>query len=467
LSAAALDQEDSMIVIDAGHGGRATRGSSHGPGRRGRRGTQEKDVTLALGRAVIDHLGEPAVLTRSGDQNLSLAERQAVAAAHRADVFVSLHAGAEASGVGAYVHPLSNDRSIALGRHLERGAALPYRRRRPLAVLHPWRLPSHTAAAVVEVDTLASADGEARLTDPATLGLYGRRVARAISNYLLTDGGRGRGVVFGAVADARVTCASYPRDYPIFTAIGTDDPVGVIRAANEKAIELLDRVIQELEATRSRILAGEPLAWPTVSDQTAAALRVRMLLDPNDAAVWTGTAPGTVAFVVRWLKNIRKTLHEGHLHYMCLDEDCSATTWAAAIPGQMRIFLCRQWWRGGELKNGVVVGGNPERPLTDEEKLNNRASALIHEASHVYYSTVDDSGLGLGRADCLEQLIADLSGASIPAAYEESCGPEDLSGALSAGLARGMDSPGRAPRTAAAGQAAPGCPCKCAGAGRA
>ena len=99
----------------------------------------------------------------------------------------------------------------------------------------------------------------------------------------------------------------------IFTAIGTDDPVSVIRDANERAVELLDRAIGDLELSRNRILAGEPIAFPTVSDNTAASLRVRMLLDPTDAAVWTGTKRGTVFFIVRWLKNIRKTLAEGDL----------------------------------------------------------------------------------------------------------------------------------------------------------
>jgi hypothetical protein len=74
------------------------------------------------------------------------------------------------------------DRSIALGRHVERGTGLRFRRRHELAVLHPWGLPSHTAAAVLEVDTLADPEGEARRSDPATLAIYGRRIAGATPN---------------------------------------------------------------------------------------------------------------------------------------------------------------------------------------------------------------------------------------------------------------------------------------------
>ena len=80
-----------IIVIDAGHGG-------EDPGARGRRGTHEKDVTLAIAsklKARIDK--EPnmrAVLTRDGDYYLSLQARVEKAQRVRADLFVSIHADA-------------------------------------------------------------------------------------------------------------------------------------------------------------------------------------------------------------------------------------------------------------------------------------------------------------------------------------------------------------------------------------
>ena len=80
-----------IIAIDAGHGG-------EDPGARGRHGTREKDVTLAIARrvkAAIDK--EPnmrAVLVRDGDYYIGLAERVSKARRTRADLFVSVHADA-------------------------------------------------------------------------------------------------------------------------------------------------------------------------------------------------------------------------------------------------------------------------------------------------------------------------------------------------------------------------------------
>jgi N-acetylmuramoyl-L-alanine amidase len=80
-----------IVAIDAGHGG-------EDPGARGRLGTREKDVTLAIARrlkAAID--AEPnmrAVMVRDGDYFIPLGQRVAKARRTRADVFVSIHADA-------------------------------------------------------------------------------------------------------------------------------------------------------------------------------------------------------------------------------------------------------------------------------------------------------------------------------------------------------------------------------------
>jgi len=80
-----------IVAVDAGHGG-------EDPGARGRRGTHEKDVTLAIARrlkARIDQ--EPnmrAVLTRDGDYFIPLGQRVAKARRVQADLFVSVHADA-------------------------------------------------------------------------------------------------------------------------------------------------------------------------------------------------------------------------------------------------------------------------------------------------------------------------------------------------------------------------------------
>jgi N-acetylmuramoyl-L-alanine amidase len=78
------------VVLDAGHGGRD-------PGAIGVGGVREKDVTLAIARALREDLSERGfrvVLTRDGDRTLDLEERTALAEAARGDLFVSLHANA-------------------------------------------------------------------------------------------------------------------------------------------------------------------------------------------------------------------------------------------------------------------------------------------------------------------------------------------------------------------------------------
>jgi N-acetylmuramoyl-L-alanine amidase len=83
------DARDLVIAIDAGHGG-------DDPGAIGKNGTREKDVTLAIARAlelrVDQEPGMRAVLTRDGDYFVPLRDRMRRARAHQADLFVSIHA---------------------------------------------------------------------------------------------------------------------------------------------------------------------------------------------------------------------------------------------------------------------------------------------------------------------------------------------------------------------------------------
>jgi len=93
-----------VIAVDAGHGGQD-------PGAIGHRGTREKDVTLAIARALAERInGEPgmrAVLTRNSDVFLELRERIRRARAVKADMFISIHADSivdrTISGASVYV----------------------------------------------------------------------------------------------------------------------------------------------------------------------------------------------------------------------------------------------------------------------------------------------------------------------------------------------------------------------------
>lgn len=92
------------VMLDPGHGG-------EDPGAIGRRGSYEKNVTLAVARklkAIIDaEPGMRALLTRDGDYFVPLNTRVARARRAKADLFVSIHADAfkrpEANGSSVFV----------------------------------------------------------------------------------------------------------------------------------------------------------------------------------------------------------------------------------------------------------------------------------------------------------------------------------------------------------------------------
>jgi N-acetylmuramoyl-L-alanine amidase len=97
---------DVIVAVDAGHGG-------IDPGAIGHGGTREKDVTLAIARALAARLdaepGMRAVLTRNRDEFLELRDRIRRARVAHADMFVSVHADsiADRSVSGASVYVLS------------------------------------------------------------------------------------------------------------------------------------------------------------------------------------------------------------------------------------------------------------------------------------------------------------------------------------------------------------------------
>lgn len=105
-----------LVVIDPGHGG-------HDPGAvASEQALREKDVTLAVARAVRDELvrgGRARVaLTRDDDRFLVLEERTEIARALKADLFISIHADAAtvpgATGVTLYtLSEVASDRAAA------------------------------------------------------------------------------------------------------------------------------------------------------------------------------------------------------------------------------------------------------------------------------------------------------------------------------------------------------------------
>jgi N-acetylmuramoyl-L-alanine amidase len=95
---------DVVVAVDAGHGG-------EDPGASGKGGTQEKVVTLAIARRLVERLGREAgvraVLTRDSDRFVPLRERAERARRAGADLFISIHADAvrdrDIDGASVYV----------------------------------------------------------------------------------------------------------------------------------------------------------------------------------------------------------------------------------------------------------------------------------------------------------------------------------------------------------------------------
>lgn len=109
------------VVIDPGHGGSET-------GALGKSGTVEKELTLLLSQEIKRQLeaaiGVKVILTRSGDEQVELFERTAIANENQADLLVSVHLNSALSGrpFGAETYFLSlkaSDSQAAAAAELE------------------------------------------------------------------------------------------------------------------------------------------------------------------------------------------------------------------------------------------------------------------------------------------------------------------------------------------------------------
>ena len=184
------------VVLDPGHGGQQV-------GARGRRGTAEKVVTLDITRRLkrqLEQAGLRVMLTRAGDQTVTLAQRSDLGKRSGAWAFLSIHANAakntSASGFEVYYLPdaarygrgiayasaRSPDASYRLAQLIQRE----FRRDWPLqdrgikqARFHVLK---HTPipAVLVETGFLTNSKDEALLNDPAVREEIARRLANAL-----------------------------------------------------------------------------------------------------------------------------------------------------------------------------------------------------------------------------------------------------------------------------------------------
>src|SRR4051794_12223467 len=182
--------EAPTVVIDPGHGGAASVGGSSPNNASGPNGLLEKDVTLDLARRVAAALGGRArvLLTRTADENRSLADRAQVAHDANAAVFLSIHMNGfrdpSVDGSEAWVARGANDGSRRLARAVldgvlsvthvaDRGV-----REEALGVLLPSRHSGTTAATLLEVAFLTNPDEAYRFAQES----YRQALAEAIAD---------------------------------------------------------------------------------------------------------------------------------------------------------------------------------------------------------------------------------------------------------------------------------------------
>ena len=160
-----------VVVLDPGHGGKFPHDGAHGRG-----GLVEKDVSLAVAqktKELLEAAGATVVLTRDGDDDVSLADRARVANDAGADLFLSIHCNSMESredrkvtrGVETYfLSPDPTDAEAKLLAELENGG--------------PDSVPLPKAASAVEGILNDLALGQARNDSAALARLVQNSVIR-------------------------------------------------------------------------------------------------------------------------------------------------------------------------------------------------------------------------------------------------------------------------------------------------
>lgn len=182
-----------VIVIDPGHGGKDTGAKSLE-----KPVYLEKRMTLACSnylRKALELLGYKPLMTRYGDQSLSLEDRVEFAEANFADIFVSVHFNSapntDAHGIEVYYYQatdkynktkFSKDLAMSI---LKRSVDFTGARSRKVKhgdffVIRQTSFPS----VLVEGGFLTNSDEMNRLKDPAYLKKLAIGIARGIDDYL-------------------------------------------------------------------------------------------------------------------------------------------------------------------------------------------------------------------------------------------------------------------------------------------
>jgi hypothetical protein len=183
------------------------------------------------------------------------------------------------------------------------------------------------------------------------------------------------------------------------------DPVGVITAAENRAIQMMEDVLDSLDFTRRQIIGGAPAAWPTISDTLAIGLRL-MGLDPDDAAIWTapeGTGTRSVPLLMRRLRLIRGTIGAGSFFFFCLGTDLTRLGTCGPAPGDT--FIC----------DGAVAATCPGQfftafcPTFWSNDPEDQAARIIHESAHNFALFIGHTGR-FNNAECFARLVQVFAG---------------------------------------------------------
>jgi N-acetylmuramoyl-L-alanine amidase len=189
-----------IVVVDPGHGGTAKVGGSSPNNAIGPTGLLEKTVTLDVGKrlkARLEAKGVQAILTRSTDVNLGLADRAKVARNASADVFLCLHFNGFnkiAQGTETFHHRAASADSQALAKRVQaklvdatdlkdRGI-----KTAGFEVLAPANHAAKTAACLVEISFMDVPAEEARLKTAVYLDALAEALAQAAISWMVSDG---------------------------------------------------------------------------------------------------------------------------------------------------------------------------------------------------------------------------------------------------------------------------------------
>jgi N-acetylmuramoyl-L-alanine amidase/phosphatidylserine/phosphatidylglycerophosphate/cardiolipin synthase-like enzyme len=199
------------VVIDPGHGGATAVGGSSPNNATGPNGLLEKDLTLDISRRVSSALTSRAhvILTRTGDENRSLADRAKVAHDANAAVFLSIHLngwkdpsvdGSEA-WVAKHASAASHDLARTVLTHVvgvtharDRGV-----KEEDFGVIRADRQAAGTAASLVEVAFLTNPDEAERFTHDDYKQAIAQAIADGIAERLPANGAIAQSLGFSAV----------------------------------------------------------------------------------------------------------------------------------------------------------------------------------------------------------------------------------------------------------------------------